>query len=158
MDRMDISFFVPGQPKPGGSKTPTYNTKTGKMGCRPANPGTKGWRELVKFFAVDAMNRARLSPPQTGAVHLIITFVMPRPKAHFTSKGELRHDAPYYHTNAPDTTKLVRSTEDSLKGVCWRDDCMVAKQSPCKIYGIRPGAHIRVVWPLETPKLKTSTE
>jgi Holliday junction resolvase RusA-like endonuclease len=48
---------------------------------------------------------------------------------------------------APDTTKLVRSTEDALKGICWRDDSQVVYQVASKEYAARggiPGADIKI--------------
>ena len=59
---------------------------------------------------------------------------MPRPKSHFRANGLLKPTAPLYHTSKPDLTKLMRSTEDALTGICWTDDSSIARQSPLKLY------------------------
>jgi Holliday junction resolvase RusA-like endonuclease len=46
----------------------------------------------------------------------------------------LKASAPANHTIKPDVTKLVRSLEDSLKGIVWLDDSQVVKQSASKRY------------------------
>ena len=145
-----VKFFVPGIPAPGGSKTIFFNKMTGKPIVAPACKRTKDWSSHVRFAALEAVEGR---PPYNGPVRLGIDFVMPRPKSHFrTGKhaGELKPDAPQWHTKAPDTTKLIRSTEDALKGICWRDDSQVCWQIAVKFY-CRPtgtfclsGAHIDI--------------
>jgi Holliday junction resolvase RusA-like endonuclease len=73
---------------------------------------------------------------------------MPRPKKHFRANGELRDDAPTYHTQAPDIDKLSRSILDALKGISWRDDGQVSYKLASKQYTegrAREGADIRIV-------------
>jgi Holliday junction resolvase RusA-like endonuclease len=79
-----------------------------------------------------------------GPLTLHIRFCMPRPKYHFNSKGVLKPTAPYYHTTSPDVTKLIRSTEDALKQIVWRDDAQVALQIGSKTYEDKAGALIMV--------------
>lgn len=117
---MTISFFVEGVPKPGGSKTGFWNRKANRVIMAPACKGTKAWMDAV---AIEAQTKG--SKPFDGPVKLSIVFVMPRPKCHFKKDGSLKSNAPDWHVKTPDLTKLVRSTEDALKGICWRDDCQV---------------------------------
>jgi Holliday junction resolvase RusA-like endonuclease len=56
----------------------------------------------------------------------------------------LKPNAPYYHTNAPDATKLIRSTEDALKKLVWQDDSQVCLQIISKTYEDKPGALITI--------------
>ncbi len=69
---------------------------------------------------------------------------MPRPKAHSRKDGVLKDDAPNWHANKPDATKLLRSLEDALTGVLWIDDSRIVRQQVKKIYGARPGADVEV--------------
>ena len=143
VDPPDFAAFVPGTPVPGGSKVPG-RTKAGRLFVRDAaGRRNKTW----KFNVAMTARKAMAGPPLTGAVELLITFVMPRPKRHyFTGKraSVLRPDAPSHHTVAPDATKLTRSTEDALKGVVWADDSQVVRQEITKLYGPAPGARIVV--------------
>jgi Holliday junction resolvase RusA-like endonuclease len=136
-----ISFFVPGVPKPGGSKTAFYNKKLGRAMIVDACKGNKDWKTAVKFAAAEAMQGEELF---AGPVEVRMQFFMPRIKAHYTPKGALRPAAPLYHTGKPDVLKLARSTEDAMTGVVWRDDSSNVAVRFEKYYDEKPGAHITV--------------
>lgn len=135
-----IQFFVPGIPKPGGSKRAfiiggraVLTDASGKKG--------KDWRGDVRAVAALAYKDEPLKCP----LRLVVVFTMPRPKAHYgTGKraGVLRDDAPIWHTSKPDATKLLRSLEDALTGILWADDSLIARQSVRKVYGAATGASV----------------
>jgi Holliday junction resolvase RusA-like endonuclease len=125
-----IAFFVEGRPSPGGSKRYVGHSKAGRavlidMGGKH----TKDWRAAVAVAARIAHRCAALE----GPVMLTIIFWMKRPRRHFNKMG-IREDAPTWHTSAPDSTKLTRSTEDAMKGITWGDDAQVVKQHIEKRY------------------------
>lgn len=146
--RTTIRFFAPGEPKPGGSKTGIYIKKINRTVMIEACKGTKPWRAVVSLAAREIYQ----GDPLDGPIIFWMTFTMPRPKYHYhqTGKraGQLKDNAPRLHTKSPDATKLVRSTEDALKSICWRDDCQVAKQIVSKIYGERPGVDV-IIAPMD---------
>jgi Holliday junction resolvase RusA-like endonuclease len=135
-----IVFQVHGIPAPGGSKRGFYSPKLGRVLLVEACKRTSPWRALVS----DAAAQAHPGPPLDGPLRLEVEFILPRPKNH-TGKRGLKDWAPTHHTSAPDATKLLRSTEDALKGIAWRDDAQVAEQFVSKRYGDRPGAAVRIV-------------
>lgn len=138
-----IEFFVPGIPKPGGSKTAGFNRKTGKSFVRPACDKVKGWMQTVAYFAYNEYKGELL----TGPIRLSMTFVMPRPKNHYgtgRNTGILKPTAPYWHAKTPDRTKLMRSTEDALTKIIWTDDSQVCAGPTNKIYGEKTGVAIIV--------------
>jgi Holliday junction resolvase RusA-like endonuclease len=130
-----MQFFVPGIPKPGGSKKTFLNKYTGKINVTDACNTNKEWRQSV----IGAILENRPDKKFSGAVMLSITFFMPRPKSDYKSgdpeKG-LKPNAPVYHTKRPDCTKLIRSTEDAItdSGCVWYDDSQVAIQTGIKQY------------------------
>lgn len=150
-----IEFFVAGLPRPGGSKRAFYVAKLGRAVITEDCKTSKDWRAAVAQAAHEAMAGR---PLLTGPLRLTIRFRFPRPKGHYrTGKkaAELRDSAPRYHVTKPDTTKLVRSTEDALKGIIWRDDSQVARQTASKAYawdgggadgelGLPAGALVRI--------------
>lgn len=149
-----IQFEVPGIPRPGGSKKGFYirgkNGGNGHIAMTDAGgEKTKAWRELVASHA--AIEMQKLGRLMNGPIRLVITFRMPRPKGHYKANGALHPvKGQRYHTSSPDATKLTRSTEDALKGIAWKDDCLVASQTVEKPYanehlGEFPGATIRIV-------------
>jgi Holliday junction resolvase RusA-like endonuclease len=49
--------------------------------------------------------------------------VFPRPKTHFTTKGQIKATSPYWHTQTPDRDNLDKAILDALTGVkMWHDD------------------------------------
>lgn len=140
-----ISFFVPGKPAPGGSKR-GFVTKTGKVAMVDMGKNNKEWRSDVRAAALMAYQ----GQPLTQALCVLTIFLMQRPKSHYgTGKNadKLKPDAPIWHTSAPDTTKLFRSTEDALTGIIWNDDAQIVQQKLTKRYTTGdeiPGAMIEV--------------
>jgi Holliday junction resolvase RusA-like endonuclease len=132
-----IQFFAPGIPRPGGSKTYKGRSKAGRAILVDASKYGKDWRAMVALACADA-SRAALE----GPLSMDVTFIMPRPKSHYRANGALKDSAPVYHTSKPDATKLMRSTEDALTGIAWRDDAQVVRQTVVKMYGERPGAEV----------------
>lgn len=144
-----IEFFVPGIPQPGGSKRAFVNKKTGRAIVTEDNVRCRDWRAVVADRATSAM---RGHQPITGPVWLSIIFYLLRPKGHFgtgINANKLKASAPRVPIVRPDATKLLRSTEDALRGICWRDDSQVAEQHIYRRYAERPGADVKVtLWPM----------
>jgi len=92
-----LRFFAYGTPAPQGSKRHVGN---GVM--VESSKAVKPWRQDVIVAARDAYQ----GEPLDGALELVITFWMPRPK---TARKTAR-----WKTTTPDSSKLVRSTEDAL--------------------------------------------
>lgn len=140
-----IRIDVEGIPAPGGSKS-GFIVK-GRVVMAPASKKTKPWMDLVSLHA----RRQYDGPLLKGAIECRYTFWMPRPKHHFIGgkpeKG-LKPNAPHWHTNTPDLTKIIRSTEDALTGIVWEDDCKVATRQDNKFYcrpGQAPGVEILIL-------------
>lgn len=146
--REEVSFFVPGIPKPAGSKRGFVLQRPGMKpraiitdDCKTS----KDWKADVKAFARQRVTNVIL--PLHGPLVLDVLFVMPRPKSHYRTgrhASELRPDAPLFHTSKPDATKLLRCVEDAMTGIIWNDDAQVSQQAVAKMYGPQPGASIKV--------------
>lgn len=138
-----IRFFVPGRPYPGGSKVSgVAHRKASDGSYEPVrkpdgrlktftkdSSGENGinWRRDVRAAAAQAMAGAR---PMDGPLALTITFVMARPKGHYgtgRNAGRLKSSAPRWPTTQPDTTKLLRSTEDAMIGIVFVDDSQIVR-------------------------------
>jgi Holliday junction resolvase RusA-like endonuclease len=140
---MEISFFVPGIPATAGSKSGFVNPKNGRVIITESCKKSKPWRERVVSCARDAYD----GPPVFGPVCLEVLFRLPRPKCHYgTGKKAtvLKERAPYWHTNKPDRTKMLRALEDALTGILWRDDTQVVDGRVGKVYSDTPGALVTI--------------
>jgi Holliday junction resolvase RusA-like endonuclease len=129
-----IEFVVPGVPVPQGSK----NAWGGED-----NPHTKSWRASIAARALESV----VDGPLLGPVHVDVSFVFPRPKAHYRTgrySDQLREDAPFWHSAKPDLDKLQRAIGDALNGIVIRDDSQIAFWVVSKYYGPSPRALIQV--------------
>lgn len=133
-----IRFFVPGIPQPGGSKKGFYIQKTKRVVITEDNKKSKPWRAMVAWAASEI-----IKVPLTGPLEVCYMFLVTRPKGHFGARG-LRPSAPSHPTVKPDVTKLVRSTEDAMKGIAWIDDSQTVRQSAEKAYADRAGCIITI--------------
>jgi Holliday junction resolvase RusA-like endonuclease len=132
-----IEFFVPGVPRPGGSKKAFYNKKTGRTSVVDTNARSKDWRASVALAAAGVF-----SAPLAGALDVLFEFHILRPRGHYAKSGSLRNSAPAFPTSRPDVLKLTRSTEDALSGIAFFDDSQIVFEKLAKIYSSRTGVRI----------------
>lgn len=141
---MTISFFVPGIPAPGGSKTSVYSQKHGRTFTFDSCKRNKPWRSSVEAAAAQAMSEQGGNRIMAGPITVAVTFYMPRPKGHYGSgknAGKIKPSAPSRHIVKPDTTKLWRAAEDAMKGIVWVDDAQIVNQNVGKMYA-NDSAHL----------------
>ena len=125
-----------GEPAPQGSKTVT---RWG--GLREVSKKVEPWRAVVQYQSEQQYK----GPVITGPVGLNITFLLPRPKGHWsTAKGKedrLLPSAPVHHTGTPDADKLLRGLLDPLTVRCGgnvlKDDSQVVELQVRKTYAER---------------------
>jgi Holliday junction resolvase RusA-like endonuclease len=128
-----ITIFVRDTPRPGGSKKSFLHNRTGKIIVVDANKHTKTWRDSVRAAAIEVYK----GHPLTGPISVDYTFYFNRPNSHHgtgRNKDMVRASAPGFHTIKPDLTKLIRSTEDALTGLIWKDDSQVCRRMDEKKY------------------------
>lgn len=139
-----IRFQVPGIPAPQGSKRAFVNKHTGRASLVEMSGRHKDWRAMVSLAASEAATGI-----MDGPVHLRACFRFPRPKSHYRTgrnADKLRDNAPT-HPGKPDLSKLVRSIEDAMTGIVYRDDSqIVSYDGTCKTWadGVTPGVTIEV--------------
>jgi Holliday junction resolvase RusA-like endonuclease len=143
---MTITFFVAGDPKP----QPRQRHRAFMMGSQivtqnytPAGAPVNTWKDLIALTARDLLPASPLS----GPLKVDATYRFRRPKSHFRTgkySGELRADAPVYHTKKPDRDNLDKAFLDIMTQIrFWRDDCQVVAGEVKKVYAgpeERPGA------------------
>lgn len=129
--------FIPGVPKPQGSKTSGVNQRTGKTFVREDNKGTKPWRKRMVEQLQD--DRGRPLHRFDSAVWVSLRFVFLRPRSH---------DANSLPTSKllGDVDKLTRNVLDALTQarVITDDKYVIELRSVQKIYGPTPGVFIEI--------------
>jgi len=147
-----LDFVVYGEPAPQGSKNAFSNHYQNAKFCAKckhthlvsisqveSSKAVKPWRAAVTEAAKTAVFSAgQESFPLDGALLLRAVFSLARPKSHYrTGKYAhlLRDDAPARPISKPDSSKLLRSTEDALTDAgVWLDDCLVVETAVSLVY------------------------
>lgn len=131
---IEISFTVPGRPRPVGSYL--FSTKF-KRPIVLTSPSSRAWQLTARDQAAKAFSDR---PPTNSPVELEVQFYFRRPKRHFksghVSPSQLKSDAPQWYPGPPDTDKLLRALLDAFTGVVYTDDRLVVKISATKEYGL----------------------
>lgn len=104
-----IRVFIEGIPRPQGSK------QTFRRGNRivlvESSKHLPEWRR--RLVSVLQEHTGDYTPPKPARVTL--TFLMPRPKAHYDTKGHVKKRFTHVaHTPRPDLDKLTRAVFDAL--------------------------------------------
>lgn len=136
---MKVRFWVPGVPKPQGSKR-GFATKTGKVVMVESSAGVKDWRYDIKGFAMQAMQTREMIVD--APVYARINFIMKRATNVSPSKT-----TPPAIKKVGDVDKLVRAVFDAVTGIVYADDCLVTDlQATKRIAEFReqPGAWIEI--------------
>ena len=129
-----LSLFVPGHPKPQGSKN-YYGHRRGKAVLVEASRESGPWRDRIAWAAHNAWTPR---PVLSGvALSAVLLFVMPRP----SSTPKTTPPA----VKRPDLDKLVRTVFDALTGPVFVDDAAVTDlQASKRLAAVHetPGVHI----------------
>jgi Holliday junction resolvase RusA-like endonuclease len=135
-----ITLRIPGKPQPGGSKRAFIPKGWKRPVITDANPKAADWKRTVAIFAqTEGMEILE------GPLRATVTFYLARPQGHFGKRGLLPSAPPYPHKK-PDCSKIWRSTEDALTGICYRDDAQIVDQHVRKVYAAdgKTGAVIEI--------------
>ncbi len=131
-----IQLTVYGRPQQRGSKSPhvvrrkdgSPVTKNGRevIATRDSNKKSGPWMAAVSAEAAKVYDGR---PLLFGPVRLSVVFYFARSKGHYGSgrnAGRLKPSAPEFHAQQPDLSKLIRTIEDALSGVVYKDDAQIS--------------------------------
>lgn len=118
-----ITITVHGTPAPQGSKR-----HVGGGVMIESSKKVKPWRQDVKYAALEAIGTGWTILDGPLAASMVFTFA--RGKGHYRTGRNahlLRDAAPSRPAVTPDLSKILRSTEDALTGIVWKDDARVVE-------------------------------
>ena len=91
---------------------------------------------------VDMIQTAWKTESIYGAVRLSFIFNMPIPKSYSEKKRQSLIGK--YHTKRPDTSNMIKFTEDCLTGIAFADDSQVVELKATKRYAIKGSVEIKI--------------
>lgn len=141
--RERVCFFVPGIPRPQGSKRYLGHGKMVEAGSKHLAP----WRADVRAAAEQALGDDGPGALWDQPVKVQLIFWLPRPKAHFGSgrnANKVKPSAPRWPAGRPDLDKLARAVLDAITGVVIADDSTVVDLCLRKRYAHNGGPRFGV--------------
>ena len=131
--REPLTFFVAGLPK---AQPRVKAARRGKFTSIYTPPGAhEDWAMAVRFEAEKAWRDDGYPNQWTGPLCVNLTFYFPRPRIHYRSNGDLKPDAPRWHTAKPDRDNSDKKILDTLTNLCiWKDDSQVCDGRIQKCY------------------------
>lgn len=137
-----ITFFVPGTPKPQGSKRAFINRKTGRP-IITEQVNNKDWKATVQSRAIEIVGEQQ---PLLGPIDVELVFFLNRPKSHPKTRRT-------WPASMPDIDKLARAVLDALTAVCFKDDGQIVHLLVVKEWAVddvqASGVRVRVTQPAD---------
>lgn len=129
-----ITFEVHGEQAPCGSKKGYPRGR--RVIIVDANKNAPKWKAIVAEAARKAAKKVLAAGEfLQGPLSMSITFQRKRPRGHLTKKGLPSSQWREYPSVTPDTTKLIRGTEDAMTEIIYKDDAQIVSQRAYKVYG-----------------------
>ena len=144
--RPPLIVFVAGLPK---AQPRTKARAFGKFAQVYTPKVSDDWKMIVRNEARRAWNASGNHEPFAGPLCVNLTFHFPRPKGHLNSRGDLKPNAPHWHTTKPDRDNSDKAVLDALTNLgIWGDDKQVCDGCIKKIYVkaafLTPGCQIEI--------------
>ena len=141
---MEINFVVFGNPK-ALKRHRTYTKGKGGRALPFPMQVDPSKNDKADFLAMALQNKPEV--PLECPLKLEMIFAFDRPKAHYrTGKNahELKENAPFLHTSAPDCDNLAKFVCDALNGIFWKDDRIICELRIIKHYSNIPQTSIYI--------------
>lgn len=114
----------------------------------------KHWDSALRQAAKEAVGDVTAPPFIAKPLKLTIVFRLTRPAGHYSkATGKLLPSAPAFPITKPDSSKLLRSTEDTLTGIVFDDDSRIVSSHIHKIFAL-PGSAGATIWIDEMKKVE----
>lgn len=121
----DIRFIVPAIPV--AQPRQRHGIVNGHVrNYTPADHPVNAFKAAARIAA----NLAYKGAPLTGPLTVDMTFVMPRPADKMWKKKPMPR---YPHEGKPDRDNLIKSIQDGLNGLLWRDDSQIYAGNTLKV-------------------------
>lgn len=126
-----IRFEVLGCPAPKGSNRAMLRGGRAVFvpgGSKVNAEKLKSWDVAVREAAIEAVGSIDAPPFVDKPLAVAMVFRLARPAGHWNKKtGALKSSAPLMPRCRPDSSKLLRATEDSLNGIVFDDDSRIVE-------------------------------
>lgn len=133
-----ITFKVEGNPV--GKQRARY-VKRGNFVSTYTPEKTRTYEFLIKDAAIKAMGS---SEPLETPVTLYLYIRLPIPKSYSKKRTEACLNGSEHPIRKPDSSNILKSVEDGMNSVVYKDDCQIINHHITKVYSSQAGVNICV--------------
>jgi Holliday junction resolvase RusA-like endonuclease len=133
-----ITFKVEGNPV--GKQRARY-VKRGNFVSTYTPEKTRTYESLIKDAAIKAMGS---SEPLETPVTLYLYIRLPIPKSYSKKRTEACLNGSEHPIRKPDSSNILKSVEDGMNLVVYKDDCQIINHHITKVYSSQAGVNICV--------------
>lgn len=142
-----MTIYIPGNPV--GKQRQRHDPNHPHQ--RPRTPEkTRAYEQRIGW----AWKQAN-GPMYDGPVEISITIFLQCPKSYPKKIREAMLSGEILPTRTPDCSNVLKSAEDGLNGIAYKDDSQIAKTNTERFYAEEPGLLV-VVAPVNTDYMKES--
>jgi Holliday junction resolvase RusA-like endonuclease len=102
---------------------------------------TRNYEALIRDAAIEAMGA---SEPLETPVSLYLYIRVPIPKSCTKKRLEAISNGSEKPIKKPDSSNILKSVEDAMNGVVYKDDCQIINHHMTRVYSSLPGVDICV--------------
>ena len=135
---MTVVFNVPGNPK--GKGRPRF-ARSGAFTRVYTDKQTADYETQVKQAAQQAMGS---SEPLETPVTVYLYIRLPIPSSYSKNRRKACLDGFEMPTKKPDASNILKSIEDGMNGVVFKDDSQIVNIHVTKVYATEPGVDVCV--------------
>jgi len=133
-----VTFKVEGNPV--GKQRARY-VKRGNFVSTYTPEKTRTYESLIKDAAIKAMGS---SEPLETPVTLYLYIRLPVPKSYSKKRTEACLNGSENPIRKPDSSNILKSVEDGMNSVVYKDDCQIINHHITKVYSSQAGVNICV--------------
>lgn len=82
--------------------------------------------------------------PENAPLGMYVVCYMPIPKSTSKKLRELYASEKVYHTKKPDSSNILKSVEDAVIGIAYKDDAQIADTRAVKFYSEHPRVEVTI--------------
>lgn len=136
---MTISFTVYGVPV-GKARARTTFQGGHAHGYTPKK--TVDFERAIARAYINACRSAKM--PKNAPLRMYAVCYMPIPKSTPKRLRELMTSERVYHTKRPDASNILKSIEDAINGLAYKDDSQIADTRAVKFYSDYPRVEVKI--------------
>lgn len=139
-----MNFVIPGQPVGKARARISFNRFTGKNQSYTPKK-TADYEKLVRLSYQKSLGNINTLPPTEKPVRMILNAFYGIPSSWTKKKKVMAVCNEIYPTSKPDLSNILKSVEDALNGIAYKDDSQIVDIEMSKQYSLDARVEVTIL-------------